>query len=97
MICWPPFRPIWSISCAAASQRKRKSVTPPPGEMAEDLTAVANRILTQVSGLTEQTSTLTLVSLPSVEMPPLQPHTTDTVIIAAGDRQNAASVSAARA
>ena len=65
------------------------------GEMAEDLTAVANRILTQVSGLTEQTSTLTLVSLPSVEMPPLQPHTTDTVIIAAGDRQNAASVSAA--
>ena len=65
------------------------------GEMAEDLTAVANRILTQESGLTDQTSTLTLVSLPSVEMPPLQPHTTDTVIISAGDRQNAASVPAA--
>ena len=62
------------------------------GEMADALTVVANRILTQESGLAEQTSTLTLVSLPSVEMPPLQAHTTDTVIIAASDSQANASV-----
>ena len=50
-------------------------------DMADDLTAISDRILSQESSLAEQTSTLTLVSLPSVQLPPSLPHTTDTVII----------------
>ena len=61
------------------------------GEMADDLTAIAHRLLSQEGGLAEQTSTLTLVSLASVGLPP-PPHSTDTVIIPAGDSQPDASV-----
>ena len=50
-------------------------------DMADDLTAISDRILSQESSLAEQTSTLTLVSLPSVHLPPSLPHTTDTVLI----------------
>ena len=50
-------------------------------DMADDLTAISDSILSQESSLAEQTSTLTLVSLPSVQLPPSLPHTTDTVII----------------
>ena len=57
------------------------------GEMAADLTAIANRILSQESSLAEQTSTLTLVSLTSVGLPPPLAHTTDTVIVPAGESQ----------
>lgn len=50
-------------------------------EMADDLTAIAGRISTLESSLAEQTSTLTLVSLPSVGLPPSSSQTTETVII----------------
>jgi serine/threonine-protein kinase len=50
-------------------------------DMADDLTAISDSILSQENSLAEQTSTLTLVSLPSVQLPPSLPHTTDTVII----------------
>lgn len=50
-------------------------------EMADDLTAISGRIASLESSLDEQTSTLTLVSLPSVEMSPSPTHTTDTVIV----------------
>ena len=55
------------------------------GEMADALTAVAGRILSQENSLAEQTSTLTLVSLTSVGLPPPRQITTDTVIVPAGD------------
>ena len=57
------------------------------GEMADDLTAIANRIFSQETSLAEQTSTLTFVSLTSVGLPPPQTHTTDTVIVPAGESQ----------
>lgn len=55
------------------------------GEMADALTAVAGRILSQENSLAEQTSTLTLVSLTSVGLPPPRQITTDTVIVPAAD------------
>ncbi len=57
------------------------------GEMADALTAVAGRILSQENSLAEQTSTLTLVSLTSVGLPPPRQITTDTVIVPAGNDQ----------
>ena len=57
------------------------------GEMANALTAVAGRILSQENSFAEQTSTLTLVSLTSVGLPPPRQITTDTVIVPAGDDQ----------
>ena len=50
-------------------------------EMADDLTAIAGRVLTLEYGIVNQTSTLTLVSLPSVVLPPPQSRSTDTVIV----------------
>lgn len=57
------------------------------GEMGDALTAVAVRILSQENSLAEQTSTLTLVSLTSVGLPPPRQITTDTVIVPAGDER----------
>lgn len=51
------------------------------GEMADRLIAAAARIQLQESSFTEQTSTLTLVTLPSVQLPPSRPHSTDSVIV----------------
>ncbi len=50
-------------------------------EMADDLTAIAGRISSLESALAEQTSTLTLVSLPSVALLPSPSQTTETVIV----------------
>ncbi len=50
-------------------------------EMAEDLTAIAGRVLSLENGLAEQTSTLTLVSLPSVVLPPPNSQSAETVIV----------------
>ena len=50
-------------------------------EMADDLTAIAGRISSLESALAEQTSTLTLVSLPSVALPSSPSQTTETVIV----------------
>ena len=62
----------------AKSPQERYSVA---RDMADDLSAISDRMLSQENSLAEQTSTLTLVSLPSVQLPPPTPHTTDTVII----------------
>lgn len=68
------------------------------GEMADALTAVAGRILSQENSLAEQTSTLTLVSLTSVGLPPPRQITTDTVIVpASDDREDTALPPADRA
>ncbi len=50
-------------------------------ELADDLTAIAGRISSLESALAEQTSTLTLVSLPPVGLPPSSSRTTETVIV----------------
>ncbi|MDE0198550.1 MAG: serine/threonine-protein kinase [Caldilineaceae bacterium] len=50
-------------------------------ELADDLTAIAGRIQSHESALAEQTSTLTLVSLPPVALPPSPSPTTETVIV----------------
>ena len=54
-------------------------------EVADDLTAIAGLLASLESSLAEQTSTLTLVSLPSVAPPPSSSHTTDTVIVAGAE------------
>ena len=54
-------------------------------EMADDLTATAGLLASLESSLAEQTSTLTLVSLPSVGPPPSSANTTDTVIVAGAE------------
>ncbi|MCY4079729.1 MAG: serine/threonine-protein kinase [Caldilineaceae bacterium] len=54
-------------------------------EMADDLTATAGLLASLESSLAEQTSTLTLVSLPSVGPPPSPSNTTDTVIVAGAE------------
>ena len=54
-------------------------------EMADDLTATAGLLASLESSLAEQTSTLTLVSLPSVGPPPSSSNTTDTVIVAGAE------------
>ncbi len=54
-------------------------------EMADDLTATAGLLASLESSLAEQTSTLTLVSLPSVGPPPTPSNTTDTVIVAGAE------------
>lgn len=56
-------------------------------EMADDLTATAGLLASLESSLAEQTSTLTLVSLPSVGPPPSPSNTTDTVIVAGAESQ----------
>ncbi len=50
-------------------------------EMADDLTAIAGRVESLENGLAEQTSTLTLVSLPSVVLPPPNSQSAETVIV----------------
>ena len=50
-------------------------------ELADDLTAIAGRILSLENALAEQTSTLTLVSLPPVALPPPPSPTTESVIV----------------
>ncbi len=50
-------------------------------DLADDLTAIAGRIQSHESALAEQTSTLTLVSLPPVALPPSPSPTTETVIV----------------
>ena len=64
--------------CLAKNPEERYAVA---RELADDLTAIAGRISSQESALAEQTSTLTLVSLPSVGLPPSSSHTTETVIV----------------
>lgn len=54
-------------------------------EMADDLTATAGLLASLENSLPEQTSTLTLVSLPSVGPPPSPSNTTDTVIVAGAE------------
>ena len=54
-------------------------------DMADDLTAIAGRIATLESSLAEQTSTLTFVSLPPVELPPTPSQSTETVIVAGAE------------
>ena len=62
----------------AKTQQERYTVA---RDMADELSAISDRILSQENSLAEQTSTLTLVSLPSVQLPPSPPQTTDSVII----------------
>ena len=62
----------------AKTQQERYTVA---RDMADELSAISDGILSQENSLAEQTSTLTLVSLPSVQLPPSPPQTTDTVII----------------
>ncbi len=64
--------------CLAKNPEERYAVA---REMADDLTAIAGRISSLESALAEQTSTLTLVSLPPVGLPPSSSHTTETVIV----------------
>ena len=64
--------------CLAKNPEERYAVA---REMADDLIAIAGRISSLESALAEQTSTLTLVSLPSVGLPPSSSHTTETVIV----------------
>ncbi|MDE0139841.1 MAG: serine/threonine-protein kinase [Caldilineaceae bacterium] len=64
--------------CLAKDPEERYAVA---RELADDLTAIAGRISSQETALAEQTSTLTLVSLPSVGLPPSSSHTTETVIV----------------
>ena len=68
--------------CLAKVPEERYAVA---REMADDLTAIAGRISSLESALAEQTSTLTLVSLPSVGLPPSSSHTTETVIVSGAE------------
>ncbi|MYC97241.1 MAG: serine/threonine protein kinase [Caldilineaceae bacterium SB0661_bin_32] len=64
--------------CLAKDPEERYAVA---RELADDLSAIAGRIASLESALAEQTSTLTLVSLPAVGLPPSSSHTTETVIV----------------
>ena len=61
-------------------------------ELADDLATIASRILSQENDLAELTSTLTLVSLPSIGLPLSQLNTAETVIVPSRESQPESSV-----